>query len=77
MNPEGALYKWVESKLDWTHIEAPNLKMISISSDNKIAGIDNDNDILLSTLDDLTNWHKIPGDFQYVDISKDYIVATQ
>ena len=77
MNSAGTLYKWHESILDWRDIEAPTLKMISISSDNKIAGIDNDNDILLSTLDDLTNWHKIPGDFQYVDISKDYIVATQ
>jgi hypothetical protein len=50
--------------------------MISISSDNKIAGIDNSNDILLSNLNDLKSWYKIPGDFQYVDISKDYIVAT-
>ena len=50
--------------------------MISISSDNKIAGIDNYNNILWSSLDNLLSWYKIPENFQYIDISKDYIVAT-
>jgi hypothetical protein len=76
VNSAGQVYQWIEATTSWKHIDTPFLKMISISSDNKIAGIDIQNNILFSNLDDLLSWHKIPGDFIYVDINNNNIVAT-
>ncbi len=40
VNSVGEVFLWIESTSSWQHIDTPFLKMISISSDNKIAGID-------------------------------------
>ena len=53
VNSAGQVFQWIEATSSWKYIETPFLKIISISSDNKIAGINNSNDILYSNLDDL------------------------
>ncbi len=36
----GQIYQWIDSSNSWIHIEGPLLTKISISVDNRLAGID-------------------------------------
>ncbi len=62
----------------WVKIDAPLLSKVSISSDGKIAGIGSGGNILYNALNGRVNeWKRIQGNFIYVDISQNYIVANK
>ena len=76
VNSAGQLWQWIEAS-GWIQIQAPKLKMISISSTKQAVAIDFNGQALYKNFQTPAwNWSYIgQSDMKYIDISKTMIVG--